>query len=238
MKIKQTSIMILFILIVLYTIAYAQISGYEKETLPDLNQQMRYTDRRLNELNNFNDSGIYTIQGGTITGITSMAVTGVTQFEAANDLDVGPYTLTAAVLESDIAIGTAPFDVTSTTVSTNLNADMVDGIHATETELKPLGAWAAKTAATDIEATTDGFLCHALECTGGAYHIKVYVEDGDSTPDVLRGAAYIAKDSDNSYGGICVPVAKGSYYKSEKTDIGGGGSGVANETLFFIPLGI
>lgn len=55
MKIKQTSIMILFILIVLYTIAYAQISGYEKETLPDLNQQIRYTDRRINEIENYSD---------------------------------------------------------------------------------------------------------------------------------------------------------------------------------------
>jgi hypothetical protein len=43
------------------------------------------------------------------------------------DWDAGSYKITAEQLESDIAIGTAPFVVTSTTVVTNLNADTVDG---------------------------------------------------------------------------------------------------------------
>lgn len=48
--------------------------------------------------------------------------------------DVGAYTLTGTQFISDIAIGTAPLVVTSTTVVTNLNADTLDGAH------KPTGA--------------------------------------------------------------------------------------------------
>ena len=44
--------------------------------------------------------------------------------------DVGAYQLRAETFYSDVAIGTAPFTVTSTTVVTNLNADTVDGVHA------------------------------------------------------------------------------------------------------------
>ena len=41
--------------------------------------------------------------------------------------DVGAYTITGTQFTSDIAIGTAPLVVTSTTVVTNLNADLLDG---------------------------------------------------------------------------------------------------------------
>ncbi len=41
--------------------------------------------------------------------------------------DVGAYKITANQLASDVATGTAPFVVSSTTVSTNLNADLLDG---------------------------------------------------------------------------------------------------------------
>jgi hypothetical protein len=48
--------------------------------------------------------------------------------------DMGIYSLeditTDKVLRSKLAIGTKPIDVTSTTVCTNLNADMLDGLHA------------------------------------------------------------------------------------------------------------
>lgn len=48
--------------------------------------------------------------------------------------DVGAYTITGTQFISDIAIGTAPFVVTSTTVSTNLNADLLDGNEASAFE--------------------------------------------------------------------------------------------------------
>ena len=61
-----------------------------------------------------------TINGGTHTAVTSLT--------AANDLDIGAYELRAATLESDIATGTAPLTVASTTMVANLNADLLDGV--------------------------------------------------------------------------------------------------------------
>jgi hypothetical protein len=47
------------------------------------------------------------------------------------DWDVGAYHITADHFVSDVAIGTAPFSSTSTTVCTNVNADQLDGLHDT-----------------------------------------------------------------------------------------------------------
>jgi len=44
--------------------------------------------------------------------------------------DVGAFTITGTQFISDIAIGDPPFVVTSTTLVTNLNADLLDGEHA------------------------------------------------------------------------------------------------------------
>lgn len=49
-----------------------------------------------------------------------------------SDWDVGTFTITALSFTSDIATGTAPLVVASTTVVTNLNADTVDGIEGAE----------------------------------------------------------------------------------------------------------
>lgn len=46
------------------------------------------------------------------------------------DWDAGGYEIRAQTFESDVATGTAPLTVASTTVVTNLNADQVDGKHA------------------------------------------------------------------------------------------------------------
>lgn len=46
-----------------------------------------------------------------------------------DDWDVGDFSITAEQFISDIAIGTSPLIVTSTTLVDNLNADMVDGFH-------------------------------------------------------------------------------------------------------------
>lgn len=45
--------------------------------------------------------------------------------------DAGGYEIRSQTFQSDTATGTAPFIVASTTVTTNLNADTVDGVHAT-----------------------------------------------------------------------------------------------------------
>lgn len=56
--------------------------------------------------------------------------------------DAGNYEIRSSTFESDVATGTAPFTIASTTVSTNLNADLVDGIHGTA--LLPLTAGSTK----------------------------------------------------------------------------------------------
>jgi len=48
--------------------------------------------------------------------------------ELSADWDAGPHKITAEQFESDIAIGTSPFVVASTTTVSNLDADTVDGI--------------------------------------------------------------------------------------------------------------
>ena len=47
--------------------------------------------------------------------------------------DAGAVEIRAQTFESDVATGTAPFTIASTTVSTNLNADQVDGKHVAGT---------------------------------------------------------------------------------------------------------
>ena len=46
---------------------------------------------------------------------------------AASNLDIGAYELRAQTLEADVATGTAPLTIASTTVVSNLNADKLDG---------------------------------------------------------------------------------------------------------------
>jgi len=48
---------------------------------------------------------------------------------ATTDLDIGSHKMKAVTFESDVATGTAPLTVASTTKVTNLNADRVDGYH-------------------------------------------------------------------------------------------------------------
>lgn len=64
---------------------------------------------------------------GTVTTGTFAALL------ASADLDIGSYELRAQTLESDVATGTAPFTIASTTKSTNLNADLLDGYNTATT---------------------------------------------------------------------------------------------------------
>jgi hypothetical protein len=59
----------------------------------------------------------------TITGDKTFA-----SILAGANLDIGDYELRAQTFESDVATGTAPLAVASTTKVTNLNADQVDGL--------------------------------------------------------------------------------------------------------------
>lgn len=57
----------------------------------------------------------------------ALTLNDVAVLTATANLDIGAYELRAATLESDIATGTAPLTVASTTKVDHLNADQVDG---------------------------------------------------------------------------------------------------------------
>jgi len=63
----------------------------------------------------------------TATNLSAPTITGVTTLTAGGNLDIGSYELRAQTLQSDVATGTAPLIVASTTEVTNLNADLLDG---------------------------------------------------------------------------------------------------------------
>jgi hypothetical protein len=95
----------------------------------------------------YNDSGNQVLFGaiaGRKTNATSANTSGYLAFytntsgsgltEKARLNDVGNFS--ASTLTSTVAIGTAPLTVTSTTVVTNLNADMIDGNHIGTLDVK------------------------------------------------------------------------------------------------------
>jgi hypothetical protein len=66
------------------------------------------------------------VSAGTLT--TSAAQNLAIVQGAAANVDIGTFSLTANTLVSDVAIGTSPLTVTSTTKVANLNADLLDGM--------------------------------------------------------------------------------------------------------------
>lgn len=73
-----------------------------------------------------------TLDHGTLAGLSDVADhTGYVTLDGARALtsswDVGAFDITAEQLHSDIATGTAPFTVASTTTVTNLSCDYLDG---------------------------------------------------------------------------------------------------------------
>ena len=70
--------------------------------------------------------GTLDMSGGTLT--TSAAQKEAIMEGAGANIDIGAFTLTGTQLISDIATGTAPLVVTSTTKVANLNADTLDGV--------------------------------------------------------------------------------------------------------------
>jgi hypothetical protein len=103
------------------------------------------------------------IDGATLGGSSAViltAATGVTTFSAGGNLDIGTYALRANTLESDVATGTAPLTVASTTKVTNLNADLLDGFTSSEFSFKQLftssGTFTAPTGVTAVYVTMCG----------------------------------------------------------------------------------
>ena len=155
------------------------------------------------------------------------------------DFDLGDYELRAKTLESDVATGTAPLTVASTTKVTNLNADKIDGYDYTETEIKPFYSRLSRSEDTVYQASTDGFFVGLILWTGGndvGAHITAYAEDANP-PTIIRGYACISKHtySRSVANSFSIPVKKGEYYKATYTvDYG---SPSTTRTYYWMPVG-
>lgn len=92
---------------------------------------------------NLESSSVTTTELGYVSGVTSAIQTQMDTKAADSAVlkkdgsvaltanwDAGSYEIRSATFESDIATGTAPFTIASTTAVTNLNADLLDGNHA------------------------------------------------------------------------------------------------------------
>tara|TARA_R100000655_G_scaffold21572_2_gene44134 strand:+ start:18900 stop:21482 length:2583 start_codon:yes stop_codon:yes gene_type:complete len=78
-----------------------------------------------NGSSNITTTGALDISGGTLT--TSAAQKKTIIEGAGSNVDFGPYDVRSRTLQSDVATGTAPLTIASTTVVANLNADKLDG---------------------------------------------------------------------------------------------------------------
>jgi len=84
------------------------------------------------------DAHEVTVSTGTLTADTTLTIpnitgTVVTSAGSGGNIDIGAYSLTAQQLVVDIADGTTPMTVTSTTKVSNLNADLLDGYNSSTT---------------------------------------------------------------------------------------------------------
>lgn len=88
------------------------------------------------------------------------------------DWDAGSFEIRAQTLESDVATGTAPLTIASTTAVTNLNADLLDGSHAAAfakiSGTPADGRVAIWTGATDIEGIVGVTDANIVTYVGGA----------------------------------------------------------------------
>lgn len=81
----------------------------------------------------------------------SISSAGKTTFSATGS---GAYFSFSQVIESTVSTGTSPFTISSTTLNTNLNADLLDGQHASAFALA--GAWGTGTAGRVVQWDAGG----------------------------------------------------------------------------------
>ena len=135
------------------------------------------------------------IQGGTI-GSTTITTLTTAAIEATANIDIGTHSLTANTLISDVATGTPPFTVTSTTRVQNLQATTVGTIAGlapdTATEEATQGAITTCANLTTVGTISSGtWRGTAIELgsggTGlvGATDGKIVIADGSGAPVLL-----------------------------------------------------
>ncbi len=157
------------------------------------------------------------------------------------NIDIGDYEFRAQTLQADVATGTAPMIVASTTKVTNLNADQLDGVDSTSTDLKPLGAsvdksasYGAQVAATD--GTVEGYLTLTVGGAGeGHANLDAYT-DSAADPTTIKQSIVFYEDGSHEYVGqafgasFSMTVKKGEYWKVVV-------SGHGTVKVFWRPLG-
>jgi len=150
---------------------------------------------------------------GQVAGSAIGLATNVTNFSFdGTNVDIAG-TVTGSVHVSDVAIGTAPLTVTSTTVVTNLNVDQVDGKHETEFALLAgrAGGQTLKggTASGDdlVLQSTDNATKGVVQLIGGHKITRTAVAFAATPYAVLEGDYYIGVDSSGGAIVIGLPVA-------------------------------
>jgi len=131
--------------------------------------------------------------------------------------------------------------ITHTGAVTNLNADKLDGYDYNETEIKPLGAWAARSNNTVYQAATDGFFACIITAGGSVSAGRVVGDtDGSNPPATQRGAASVhvntgisSQSAYSNWNSFCFPVKKGDYYRGVKASTGNAPTVI----YYWIPIG-
>ena len=108
--------------------SYAQILsdlGITADEILDWTADQGSNNIHASNFADITSTGTLDISGGTLT--TSAAQKKAIIEGAGSNVDLGAYDVRSRTLQSDVATGTAPFTVQSTTVVANLNADKLDG---------------------------------------------------------------------------------------------------------------
>jgi hypothetical protein len=115
--------------------------------------------------------------------------------------DVGAFTITGTQFISDIATGTAPFVVSSTTLVSNLNADLLDGNEATDFATAAQGA-TADTALQNVVEDTTPQLGGPLDGQGedlNSMGVMFLTEQAAAEADVAgQGQLWVKNDAPNT----------------------------------------
>jgi hypothetical protein len=139
------------------------------------------------------------------------------QFHFSNDLSVTGYLTLTKQITSTLAAGTMPFVLTSNTMSTNLNADLLDGYHFTDLENRYV----------NVPGDT---MTGTLNLSGAATNLifdnaSGYIQNsgGDSwINDTLKVTGNVYPSADNSYSLGLDPVWSGSTYRWNKVHVSQG----------------
>lgn len=109
------------------------------------------------------------------------------------------------------------------------DSNLLGGYAYNETEIKPLGSWASKSANTAYEATTDGLVVAGGVASGGSSVDAIGYSDTNSSPTTVRAQTTVYDAAVTTRASICFPVKKGDYWKVNAD---------CSSFVYWIPLGV